>query len=632
MTPLEVLQKYWGYSAFRPLQESIIGRALDGQDTLALLPTGGGKSLCFQVPALCRQGLCIVVSPLIALMRDQVDNLLKRQIPAAAIYSGMSRREIDLTLERACQGGYKLLYVSPERLQTDLFLGRLERMQVNLLAVDEAHCISQWGYDFRPPYLQIAELRDMLPGTPMLALTATATPEVANDIQEKLLFREKHVIQQSFQRANLSYSVLYEEDKRRKLLDILRKVPGTSVVYVRSRGDTKEVALWLAQLGISADFYHAGLTTEERTKRQADWIANRTRVIVCTNAFGMGIDKPDVRTVVHLGLPDSLEAYFQEAGRAGRDGLKSWAVLLYNSGDAAQLRRHFESAYPALSEVRRVYAALGNYLQLAIGAGKGASFPFDFQQFCQNSQIRQSLAHQAIKLLEQEGWISLSDVSGSLSRVQILANRETLYDYQLRNKQGDIVIKALLRTYSGIRDELCEISEAAISRFANQNMEAVRQTLKHAASENILFYREAVQLPELCFLRARVAPEDLSFDTQRRRFLMDRTQKRLEAAIAYAETRRCRSQQLRAYFGEKNSDPCGICDVCTGRNEADINAETYKQYEKKILELLRKEALSVPQILEAFAPKRHKTVLSVLKHMNEEGKLKSAESGVLSVV
>lgn len=345
----------------------------------------------------------------------------------------------------------------------------------------------------------------------------------------------------------------------------------------------------------------------------------------------MGIDKPDVRTVVHLGLPDSLEAYFQEAGRAGRDGLRSWAALLYNSGDAAQLRAHFENAYPDLDDVRRVYAALGNHLQLAVGAGEGASFPFDFQHFCQSSRIRQSLAHQALKLLEQEGWIVISDVSGSMSRAQILANRETLYDYQLRNKQGDIIVKALLRAYPGIRDEPCEISEAAIARFVNQNIEAVLQTLRHAASENILLYREAIQLPTLYFARARVKPEELSFDTQRRRQLMERARKRLDAAIQYAETRRCRSQQLLAYFGEKNSQPCGICDVCTGRNQADINADTYKQYEQKLLDLLRREPLDTPQILEAFAPKRHETVLAVLRYMNEEGKIKRDESGALSV-
>ncbi|MBC7774309.1 MAG: ATP-dependent DNA helicase RecQ, partial [Phycisphaerae bacterium] len=399
MSPLEILQKYWGYQAFRPLQEDIVRSALDGRDTLALLPTGGGKSICFQVPALCKEGICLVISPLIALMKDQVHNLDLRGIPAAAIFSGMSHQQIDIVFENACNGQYKFLYVSPERLQTPMARERIKRMNVNLLAVDEAHCISQWGYDFRPPYLQIAELRTLIPKVPVLALTATATSEVLVDIQEKLGFQTPNIFRQSFVRSNLSYSVLYEDKKREKLIDILRRVPGTGIVYARSRGETKEIAHLLTQHAINADFYHAGLPGEERSAKQEAWVAGKTRIIVSTNAFGMGIDKPDVRIVVHLHLPDTLEGYFQEAGRAGRDGQKSYATLLYAPGDGASLRFHLQAAFPAMDLVRKVYQALGSFTQLAIGAGLGESFDFDLANFCHLFKLDQAPTHSALRLL-----------------------------------------------------------------------------------------------------------------------------------------------------------------------------------------------------------------------------------------
>ncbi|MEM8907342.1 MAG: ATP-dependent DNA helicase RecQ, partial [Bacteroidota bacterium] len=407
-TALQVLQKYWGYEQFRPTQGEVIESVLAGQDTLALLPTGGGKSICFQVPALVQEGLCIVVSPLIALMKDQVQNLQKRGIPAAAIYSGMHRKDIDRILDNAVYGGLKLLYLSPERLGTELAIERIKKMKVNLLAIDEAHCISQWGYDFRPAYLQIVAIRAHLPQTPVLAVTATATQRVVIDIQEQLDFREGQFFQQSFLRSNLAYVVLNEERKLEKLLDILTKVKGSGVVYVRSRKKTLEIAQFLQRKNISATHYHAGLGTPLRSTKQDAWINDQVRIMVATNAFGMGIDKADVRIVVHLDLPNSLEAYFQEAGRAGRDGKKSFAVLLTNAGDARYLEKNFELTFPALEEVRRVYQALSSYFQLAIGSGLGESFDFDLQDFATIYQLEALKTYNCLKILEQAGVLVLT--------------------------------------------------------------------------------------------------------------------------------------------------------------------------------------------------------------------------------
>jgi ATP-dependent DNA helicase RecQ len=629
MTPHSVLQQYWGYSAFRPMQEDIIRSVLEGRDTLALLPTGGGKSICYQVPALCQEGLCLVVSPLIALMKDQVYNLKKRGIDAAAIFSGMSRREIDILFENACNGQYKLLYISPERLKTELARARIARMNVNLLAVDEAHCISQWGYDFRPPYLEIAEIRALLPKTPVMALTATATSDVVKDIQERLAFRQNNVFQQSFERKNLSYSVLYEEKKHEKLIQILQSVPGTGIVYARSRGETKELAFLLQKHQISADYYHAGLPADERSTKQDNWIAGKTRIICCTNAFGMGIDKPDVRIVVHLNLPDSLEAYFQEAGRGGRDGKKSYAVLLYQEGDGDSLRYFFDLAFPPMTEVRRVYQALGSYTQLAIGAGLGESFDFDLQHFCAAYSLEHAPAHAALRLLEQEGWISISDPATAPSRVHITADKQTVYDYQLRNKKADTVIKMLLRAYPGIQSDYVEVSESMVAPYAKMSANEVMQMLQMAEKEGIMLYEPMKNKPQLTLTRERVSAENLTINQQLFAFRKERAKLRIEQAIRYAEQRICRSQQLLAYFGEDNGTPCGICDVCTGRNKSDLPQAVFDSYAHKIKELLQREPLSEAQILEAFATKRHETVLKTLNFMLVENVLTLGDDGLI---
>jgi ATP-dependent DNA helicase RecQ len=623
--PRDILQQYWGYANFRPMQDDIIQSVLDGTDTLALLPTGGGKSLCFQVPALCKEGITIVVSPLIALMKDQVYNLKRRGIPAVAIFSGMRKQEIDIVFENACQGAYKLLYMSPERLKTDLAQARLLRMNVNLIAIDEAHCISQWGYDFRPPYLQIAEIRALLPGVPVLALTATATPTVAQDIQDKLDFKNQKVFQQSFFRDNLSYAVLYETKKYDKLIDILQKVPGSGIIYMRSRGDTQKISDLLRKKGISSDFYHAGLSLEDRNKKQEAWIKGNPRIMVCTNAFGMGIDKPDVRLVVHLTLPDSLEAYFQEAGRGGRDGKKSYAVLVYTETDADQLRKFFEASYPSFDLIRRIYQALGSYSQIAIGSGVGESVNFDFQQFCHTYKLEQPVAHAALRLLEQEGWIAQTDAAATASKLLIKCNRETLYDYQIRNKQADAVIKVLLRQYPGIQHDFIEISEGTIANLLKTPLENVLKVIHHAEKENILDYYPRNEKPQVTFFRERVTAENLSIDLEKFNFRRENAYKRVESSILYAERKHCRSRQLLAYFGEMRSEKCGICDLCTGRNEADLNEETLQAYQRKITDLLKVEPLPFEEILKAFSPKKHETVTAALSYLCEEGILQESD-------
>lgn len=627
--PLDVLHKYWGYSAFRPLQEEIIRSVLEGRDTLALLPTGGGKSICYQAPALCLEGITLVISPLIALMKDQVQNLQKRGIPAAAIHAGMNRRAVDIIFENACNGAYKLLYLSPERLQTDIAVARIKRMQVNLLAVDEAHCISQWGYDFRPPYLQIAELRKHLPGAPVIALTATATKEVMADIQEKLAFTNQQVFRQSFRRDNLSYSVLYEEKKREKLLDILRNVPGSGIVYVRTRGETREIAHFLHAQRISADFYHAGLTTEERSAKQDAWINGKVRIIVCTNAFGMGIDKPDVRIVVHLQLPDSLEAYFQEAGRGGRDGKKSYATLLYGAGDGLQLEQYLKAAYPSFEQIRRVYQALGSLTQLAVGAGLGESFDFDFALFCHQYKLEQAPTHAALRLLEQEGWIHVSEAASSPARVQVTATREMIYDYQLKNAQADTILKTLLRAYPGIQQGMVDISEGLIGKYAKTTAEKVRKVLEAAQQAEILLFDPPHDKPQLTFTRPRVMAEHLSIDLKKFKFRKERAEERVRRAIRYAEDRRCRSQLLLAYFDEPGSKPCGICDVCTGRNKSDVNSEVFENYENKLRTVLKDEPLPLDEILKAFAMKRQELVAQVVAYLLEEGILRQDTNGLI---
>lgn len=625
-TPLHVLKEYWGYPAFRALQEEIIQSVLSGHDTLALMPTGGGKSICFQVPALCQEGICIVISPLIALMKDQVFNLRERNISAAAIYSGMHPKEIDRTLDNCIYGNVKLLYLSPERLVTDLARERISRMKVNLLAVDEAHCISQWGYDFRPPYLEIATIRELLPDTPILALTATATSEVVADIQEKLAFKKKNAFQKSFERDNLAYVVLNEEGKMEKLLDILKKVKGSGIVYARNRRRTKEIAQFLRQKGIIADFYHAGLQPEQRSGKQDAWIADETRIMVSTNAFGMGIDKPDVRVVVHMELPDSLEAYFQEAGRAGRDGKKAYAVLLYNQSDRMSLERNYESAFPEMDEIRRVYHALGSYFQLATGAGFGRSFDFDMLEFAKNFQLKPIQTLSALKILEQAGWLTLTELVYTPASLKIRVSKEALYDYQIRHPKFDLLLKTILRSYQGASNNYVHIRESQLAGFLHVSREEVVAALHLLHKDAIVEYLPQSDKPQLTFLRDRVDADDLTFDHELYRFRKERHWDRIQQAIRYAESTICRSKQLLAYFGESQAKDCGICDVCLGRTKDELSNADFDAIKANIQKYITPDGATLEALMQHFSSTQHNKVLSVLEYLLDEGFVKQEGS------
>ena len=621
MKPLEALKKYWGYDSFRSLQEEIILSAMDGNDSLALMPTGGGKSLCFQVPSMCQEGICLVISPLIALMKDQVYHLKEKKIQAEAIYSGMHYKDIDRVLDNCIYGNIKFLYLSPERLSSEIVQERISKMNVNLLAIDEAHCISQWGYDFRPAYLEIASIRPLLPDTPILALTATATEKVVADIQLKLEFKKGKVFQKSFGRDNLAYVVLNEEGKEAKLLDILTKVQGSAVVYVRSRKKTKDISVYLNKNGIGSDYYHAGLSTEVRSQKQEAWIENRIRVMVCTNAFGMGIDKPDVRTVVHLDLPDSPEAYFQEAGRAGRDGEKAFAILLYTLQDGENLERNLERSFPPILEIKRTYQALGSYFQLATGAGQNESYDFDLVEFCQKFNLQTFTVFNSLKILEQSGWIALTESVYVPSSLKIHLNKDQLYDYQLRNKELELIIKTILRTYQGAFHHYVSIYEGQLAKFLKMDKQKFIDSLKKLQQDKVIQYRPKKDAPQIIFLEDRVDISNLMIDQKLYDFRKNRQIERVRKMMAYAEDSVCRHKQLLTYFGEKEAESCGICDVCLGRNEVSVSKDDFSRYKEKIQKLLESKPLELKDLVGSFAPKREKTVLKVIEYLVDEGML-----------
>jgi ATP-dependent DNA helicase RecQ len=562
-TPQQVLKRYWGYPDFRPVQNTVVEAAMAQKDTLALLPTGGGKSICFQVPALCQEGLTLVISPLIALMEDQVMNLRKRDIRAVALHSGLSYRALDIALENAANGHYKLLYLSPERLKSDLFLERLPRLAINLIAVDEAHCISQWGYDFRPAYLEISALRKLLPNVPVLALTATATPKVVRDIQEKLEFKKPHLIQQSFERKNLTYSLLNTEAKWDKTLAALQKTKGSVIIYMRNRRSTVEISQWLQSHGFTASFYHAGLAAADRQQRQKAWQSNQCPIMVCTNAFGMGIDKPDVRLVLHLDLPDSLEAYFQEAGRAGRDGQKAHALLLLGPADQKLLvKKHLET-FPDLAFVQRVYQALANYYQLAEGSGLHQSFAFAAKQFMQTYRLPALKTYQTLKILEKEGLIALSEGYRQPSRLKIKVNRTDLYNFQLQNPKYDLLIKTLVRSYGGLQTEYALIDEELLAKRLAVLSSEVKRGLTVLHQNNLVDYEASKGSSVLTFTQERRAVPKLRISAKNLEQRYADLQERINAVLSYVQNDlQCRSLQLLQYFGEIGQKPCGGCDVC----------------------------------------------------------------------
>lgn len=622
MTIQSILSKYWGFSTFRPLQEDIIQSVLEGKDTLALMPTGGGKSLCFQVPALLNPGICIVVSPLIALMKDQVENLKDRGIKAIAIISGMGKREVDIALDNCIYGDIKFLYLSPERLLSDLVRERIRYMKVNLIAIDEAHCISQWGYDFRPPYLHLTELRELHPEIPVLALTATATERVAADIQLKLNFKNGQVFRKSFERLNLSYLVYNEENKLRKLISIARNVKGSGIIYVRNRRETQEVSRQLNLEGISSDFYHAGLDTPLRMKKQSSWKNSEIRIMVATNAFGMGIDKADVRFVIHLDLPESLEAYYQEAGRGGRDEKKAYAVLLYNNADKALLTKRLDQHYPSIDEIKQIYHHLGNYYQLAYGAGEGLSLEFDLADFCNRFKLDPVRTIHAFKFLEHDEYIALSETVFLPSRVQVLAAHEDLYRFQVGQPAYDHFIKVLLRSYAGIFEQLVGIKESDLAKRVGISRTETVKILSKLHELQIITYIPQTDKPHLNFIKPRADSQHLHID---RKYHTDRYQihkTQVEAVLAYAENPKCRSQQLLNYFNETHAKVCGVCDVCIENKKLRKIDSRTDEIIKEILNELSKSPSHLDQLMEAISTGNSNERLKVIRMLLDAGTIK----------
>ena len=618
----QILYDYWGYSSFRPLQEQIIQSVWEGKDTLGLMPTGGGKSLTFQVPVMGMKGICLVVTPLISLMKDQVDNLRERGIKAVAVYSGMSREEIITTLENCIFGGYKFLYISPERLSSDIFIAKLQAMEVCLLVVDESHCISQWGYDFRPSYLKIAGIRSLLEGVPLLALTATATREVVDDIQEKLLFKEKNVFRKSFARDNLSYVVRKADNKLAELIHILQTVPGTSIVYVRSRRQTKEIAVSLKKTGIAADFFHAGLSHEEKIYKQNAWKINECRVIVATNAFGMGIDKPDVRTVIHMDLPNSPEEYFQEAGRAGRDGERSYSIILYTAADSVKLKKRITDAYPERDFILRVYEALGNYYQVAVGAGYNDVYDFSLHEFCVPFKLPFLQTHHALKILELAGYIEYTEEIDLRSRIRFLIYRDEMYSLRL-DKDTDELLHTILRNYTGVFSDDVYIDESMLAVRTGKSRKEITEMLIALSRMHYIRYVPQKKTPFIVFTTSREETQFVSIPRTVYEERKQRFEKRIHSMIDYVEEEPvCRSRMLLIYFGEKNPRDCGICDVCLKKNESGLSNYEFNRIREQIEMLLDDgQPRRINDLVDAVVDENTEKVIRVTRFLIDMGTL-----------
>jgi ATP-dependent DNA helicase RecQ len=622
-TPLSILQKYWHHQQFRPLQQDIVDAVIAGHDTLALLPTGGGKSVCFQVPGMLLEGICIVISPLIALMKDQVEQLRQREILAVAIHSGMSRREIDLLLDNCVYGPVKFLYVSPERIQTDLFRERFKKMQVGLIAVDESHCISQWGYDFRPPYLKIATLREIKPDVPIIALTASATAEVQDDICVKLEFRKSYkIFKKSFARTNLSFVVRKTENKDKKLLEALSKVDGSVIIYVRSRKATQELAEWLTKKNIPASFYHAGLPMEERAKRQDDWIHNRSRVMVATNAFGMGIDKADVRLVVHLDLPENIESYYQEAGRAGRDEKRAYALMLFQEADVSNLRHKTEQAHPTPAVLKKIYQCLANYYQLAEGSAAGQSFDFDLHEFIDRFNLQLGEVYNALKKLEEEGLILFNESYYSPSHVYFLLDKAQLYQFQIANAKFDPVIKMMLRLYGGeLYADMVKISESYLAKALQISTAELVAILSHLNELKVVLYEPVKDNPQVTFILPRQDAERLPLNLKRLEERKKLILGKMEQIVEYVtSTHLCRMVMVQQYFNEHTIETCGLCDICVANRKKE-NRTAVDGMRIEVLSVIKNNALTIEQLEEIIAPTDSEVFIDVIRDLVDEGQL-----------
>jgi ATP-dependent DNA helicase RecQ len=631
MTALETLTRYWGHSQFRSPQNEIIDAVLAKHDVVAILPTGGGKSVCFQIPTLMQEGICLVITPLIALMQDQVKQLKQLGIPAAAVHAGMHHREIDITLDNCVYGNIKFLYLSPERLQTDLFKARVIKMNVCLIAIDEAHCISQWGYDFRPPYLKIADLLESKPGVPFIALTASATRIVKDDIVEKLQLKAPEIFQKSFARDNLSFVVRKTETKEKKLLEVLRKVPGSAIVYVRSRKSTVQLAALLSKNGFASTFYHAGLTHQERTARQDEWITNKTRVMVATNAFGMGINKPDVRVVVHMDLPENLESYYQEAGRAGRDGKRSYAAIVIHEVDIQALQNKVLQSQPEINYLKKIYQGLANHFQIAEGSSQGESYDFELEVFCKKFNFKSTEVYPALRKLEEFGLLEFNESFYRPSLLHISFDKKKLYEFQVANARFDVVIKALLRMYGGeLYTDFTAISESQIAKMLKQSIATVKLELEQLHNLQVIVYEPINESPKITFVLARQDAERLPIDKieyERRR---DLHLSKMDAIKKYAEQdHQCRMQVIQEYFDEVTYATCGMCDVCIGKRKKE-NLVMLKDYEQQVLYLLKQKPMTVEELETAVDPIDKELFIEVVREMVDSDQIEYDEFWVLS--
>ena len=627
----EILKQYWGYDSFRDLQEEIITSIGEGKDTLGLMPTGGGKSITFQVPALAQEGICIVITPLIALMKDQVQNLRKREIKALAIYSGMTRQEILTALENCIFGNYKFLYISPERLDTEIFRTKLRSMKVSMITVDESHCISQWGYDFRPAYLKIAEIRELLPEVPVLALTATATPEVVTDIQARLKFREGNVFRMSFERKNLAYIVRKTDNKTKELLYILQRISGSAIIYVRNRRRTKEITELLMNEGITADFYHAGLDNAVKDLRQKRWQSGEVRVMVATNAFGMGIDKPDVRIVLHLDLPDSPEAYFQEAGRAGRDGEKAYAVILYSKSDKTTLHKRVVDTFPDKEYILNVYEHLQYYYQMAMGDGFQCIREFNLEEFCRKFKYFPVPVDSALKILTQAGYLEYTDEQDNSSRILFTIRRDELYKLREMGKEAEALIQSILRSYTGVFTDYAYISEESLAVRTGLTRQQIYNILVTLTKRRIVDYIPRKKTPYIIYTRERLELRFLHIPASVYEERKARYEARIKAMEEYVTTENiCRSRMLLRYFGEKNEHNCGQCDVCLSKRATDnLSEKSYEEVKRQILNLLSHSPLTPAETADQIKAEKE-DIGQVIRYLLDEVELQM-QDGMLHI-